>query len=80
MPSLPRVLAASPGALGGIRGLYALRSVFQNIGVTVYPSMLAVGSAFDHVNADGKLTDEKWRGRLSSLATDYVDFARRLKR
>ncbi|MCB1229061.1 MAG: NAD(P)H-dependent oxidoreductase [Verrucomicrobiae bacterium] len=73
------LVAASPGGLGGIRGLYALRSVFQNIGVTVYPSMLAIGSAYQLVDDNGVLTDEKWRQRLASLAKEYVDFAGKLK-
>lgn len=73
------LIAASPGGLGGIRGLYALRSVFQNISVTVFPSMLAVGSAYELVDEAGALTDEKWKGRLESVAKDYVDFAGRLK-
>lgn len=73
------LLAASPGALGGLRGLHALRSVFQNIGVTVYPSMMAVGAAHELVDTDGVLTDEKWRQRLASLAEDYVAFAGRVR-
>ena len=73
------LIAASPGGLGGIRGLHALRSVFQNISVTVFPSMIAVGSAYQLVDESGTVTDEKWKGRLEKLATDYVDFAGRLK-
>lgn len=73
------LVAASPGGLGGIRGLYALRSVFQNISVAVYPAMLAIGSAYDLVDGNGVLTDENWRQRLASLAKEYVDFAGRLK-
>lgn len=74
------LVAASPGGLGGIRGLYALRSVFQNISVTVFPSMMAVPSAYQLIDENGVITDEKWKGRLEKLAVEYVDFAGRLKR
>lgn len=70
------ILAASPGALGGLRGLYALREMLQNLQVTVYPEMLAVSSA-SQVITDGKLTDEKWAGRIRDLVHRYSDFVMR---
>lgn len=39
------LLAASPGPVGGLRGLWAMRTFLMNVGVTVIPSMSAVGSA-----------------------------------
>lgn len=71
------LLSASPGPLGGLRGLFAIRSVFQNIGVTVFPEMLAVRSAHQVIE-DGKVTDEKWQSKIDTLAADYVDFAKKL--
>lgn len=38
--------AVSPGRLGGLRGLVSLRMMLGNIGVTVVPSQVAVGSSF----------------------------------
>lgn len=70
------ILAASPGALGGLRGLYALREMLQNLYVTVYPEMLAVSSASQAVK-DGKLVDERWEKKIRDLVQRYSDFAAR---
>ncbi len=72
------LLSASPGALGGLRGLYSLRSLLQNIQVTVYPEMLAVRSAHQVIGVDGALTDSQWSGKITKLAHAYVAFAARL--
>ena len=50
--------AASPGGLGGLRGLPPLRILLCNIGVTVVPHQTAVGSAYDKINEQGEFTDE----------------------
>ncbi len=39
------LLSASPGPLGGLRSLWALRTLLQNIGVVVAPTLAAVGGA-----------------------------------
>lgn len=70
--------AASPGALGGLRGLFALRELLQNLKVTVYPEMLAIGGA-DRLIVEGRLTDSQWLGRVSRLTEAYVAFARKLQ-
>ena len=72
------LLAASPGALGGLRGLYALRTLLQNISVTVFPDMLAVRSAYDVVGDDGSIVDDSWNKKIKNLASDFVGFASKL--
>jgi NAD(P)H-dependent FMN reductase len=59
--------SASPGALGGLRGLVHLRSILGNIGITVLPDQVAVGGAYQAFDADGKLTDEKQAARVKAL-------------
>lgn len=49
--------AASPGGLGGLRGLVHLRSILGNIGITVLPDQFALGSAHNAFAPDGSLTD-----------------------
>ncbi len=71
------LLSASPGPLGGLRGLFAIRSVFQNIGVTVFPEMLSVRSAHQVIEK-GRIADEKWSKKIKEIATDYVAFACKL--
>lgn len=39
------LMSASPGAMGGIRSLWALRTFLQNIGVVVAPTLAAIGGA-----------------------------------
>lgn len=72
------LLAASPGALGGLRGLYALRTLCQNIQMTVLPEMLSVRSAYDVVGENGEIKDERWQGKIEKLATKFVSFSGKL--
>lgn len=55
------LLAASPGGFGGLRGLYQLRSVLQNIGVTVLadPHLVAIPGAAQAFDASGRLADDR---------------------
>jgi NAD(P)H-dependent FMN reductase len=55
------LLSASPGGLGGLRGLYHVREILANIYVQVIPELVTVrgvqeGKTF---TADGKLSDPK---------------------
>ncbi len=59
--------SASPGALGGLRGLVHLRSILGNIGITVLPDQVAVGGAYQVFDAEGNLTDEKQAARVKGL-------------
>lgn len=51
------LLAASPGALGGLRGLVHVRAILGNIGVTVIPQQYALNGAAGAFNGDA-LKDE----------------------
>lgn len=53
------ILATSPGALGGLRGLVFLRMLLANIGVTVLPDQQAIPQAFKAFNEDGSLVDDR---------------------
>jgi chromate reductase, NAD(P)H dehydrogenase (quinone) len=72
------LLSASPGALGGLRGLYSLRSLLQNIQVTVFPEMLSVRAAHEVMDDNGGLSDEKWLAKIKWLTANYVAFAGKL--
>src|SRR5579871_4657829 len=47
------LLAASPGSLGGLRGLVSVRSILGNIGVLVLPDQVAIVKAHEAFEADG---------------------------
>ena len=49
------LMSASPGGLGGMRGLVTVRSILINIGVLVWPGQVAVRSAHDAFAVDGSL-------------------------
>ena len=73
------LMAASPGALGGLRGLYALRELMMNINVTVLPRMQAVGGAVAAFNDDGSLKEEKFAKGVAGIAADLVKLLQKTK-
>lgn len=73
------LLAASPGALGGLRGLVTLRSILGNIGVVVLPGQAAVSGAADAFDAAGGLRDPDVAERVAGVGRALADFLRRLR-
>lgn len=76
---LAAIMSASPGGLGGLRGLVHVRMLLNNLGVMVLPRQQAVGraaSAFDDL--DG-LKDERTRNQIGRVATDLVNALAKLK-
>ena len=61
------IMATSPGALGGLRGLVFLRMLLNNIGVTVLPEQLAVPLANKAFADDGSLVDEQQQQTVLNL-------------
>jgi NAD(P)H-dependent FMN reductase len=67
------LIAASPGPMGGQRSLVALRNKLQNIGVTVIPTIAAVGSATEEMfQAEDFLASPNGR-RLVAAIQSLVD-------
>ena len=73
------LMSASPGALGGLRGLVHVRSILGNIGVIVLPEQIAVAKAHEAFNADGALKDAKQQAGIEGLGHALASFLMKLK-
>lgn len=73
------LLSASPGALGGLRGLVTLRSILGNIGVLVVPKQFALGGAYGKFDDNGNLTDESAREGVRAVVNEVISVASKLK-
>ena len=71
--------AASPGGLGGIRGLVPLRMLLGNIGVFVTPSQIALSGAYNAFDDHGGLKDDHQKAMLENVVAELIDTARALK-
>lgn len=72
------LMSASPGALGGLRGLVHVRAILSSIGVTVLPEQVAVGKAFEAFNADGTMKDSTQQSKIESLGAGLVNVVAKL--
>ncbi|NNF06063.1 MAG: NAD(P)H-dependent oxidoreductase [Candidatus Eisenbacteria bacterium] len=73
------LMAASPGALGGLRGLVFLRMLLGNIGITVLPNQRAIPKAADAFLEDGNLRDEKVQASILNLGGTLAQHLQRLE-
>jgi NAD(P)H-dependent FMN reductase len=72
------LMATSPGALGGLRGLVTLRSILSSINVLVLPEQLTVPRAQEAFSDDGRLKDAKQQAALEKLAAKLTSVIARL--
>jgi len=72
------LLSASPGALGGLRGLVHLRAILGNIGVFVLPTQISIPTAHEAFHPDGSLKDARKQDAVHALAHSLVDVTRKL--
>ena len=66
------LMSASPGALGGLRGLVHVRSILGNIGVVVLPEQVALPTAHQAIGEDGRLKDEKMQASIEGLGRNLA--------
>lgn len=68
------IMSASPGKLGGLRGLVHVRSILGNIGVIVLPDQIAVSEAHGAFTPDGRLQDAKLYESIEGLGRKLAEF------
>jgi NAD(P)H-dependent FMN reductase len=73
------LLSASPGQLGGLRGLVHVRSILGNIGVLVVPTQLAVPKAMEAFDEAGNLKDAKQAKSLAKVVDEVIRVAAALE-
>ncbi|MEL6201116.1 MAG: NAD(P)H-dependent oxidoreductase [Pseudomonadota bacterium] len=67
--------AASPGSLGGVRGLYHLRSIFMNVGAQVITEQSIVPNANKAFDEDGNVADERTLSFLQAACRSLMELA-----
>ena len=72
------LMAASPGAFGGVRALPHLRQVLAGLGVTVLGSQVAVPKAHEVFAADGSIAQEHAARAVAALAAAVEQASRKL--
>lgn len=70
------LVAASPGALGGLRGLVTVRSILGNIGVLVVTTQFALSKAHEAFDADGILINDHAKQSLAGVVNEVIRVAR----
>ncbi len=69
------LLSASPGGLGGIRGLTQLRAVLLNPSAFVIPAQYCLANAHEAFDSEGGLKDESSRKAVASVIDQLTRFA-----
>lgn len=69
------LVSASPGAIGGIRGLWQTRIPLEGCGALVFPDMFALAHADKAFADDGSLTDGTTADRLRQQVVGFYRLA-----
>lgn len=72
------VVSASPGALGGLRGLVHVRSILGNIGTHVLAGSISIPQASGAFAEDGSIKDAARQATVEKLAVELVTIMRKL--
>ncbi|MFB5638472.1 MAG: NADPH-dependent FMN reductase, partial [Nitrosarchaeum sp.] len=61
------IMSASPGGLGGLRGLVHVRAILENMGVMVIPNQITISKAHEAFNLDGTMKNEKQEQQVKNI-------------
>lgn len=72
------IMSASPGELGGLRGLVHVRAILGNIQTLVLPDQVSVPRAHEAFNPDGTLKDARKQSNVDKLGEKLAAILGRL--
>lgn len=72
------LMSASPGALGGLRGLVHIRAILNNINVHVIPNQVTVSKAHEAFDDKGGVKDEKLSGKVVGLMQEFFTLLQKI--
>ncbi|MEM0516573.1 NAD(P)H-dependent oxidoreductase [Pseudoalteromonas sp. YIC-827] len=72
------LFAASPGGLGGLRGLNHVRDILSGIGALVLGDQLAIGGIHTLVDEQGQINDAATSEKINTLTAQLVDVTNKL--
>jgi NAD(P)H-dependent FMN reductase len=73
------IVSASPGDLGGLRGLMQLRYLLENMRVMVLPEQKTIARAHEAFAPDGSLNDKKTQEIIEGIGAKLAGMLTRLK-
>ncbi|WPY00582.1 NAD(P)H-dependent FMN reductase [Candidatus Trichorickettsia mobilis] len=71
--------SASPGGLGGGRGLVPLQMMLSNIGVIILPKKISISKAYDKFNKEGLLINVENYQELTAVVMDFIRITTAIK-
>ncbi|AFS83012.1 NADPH-dependent FMN reductase [Candidatus Nitrosopumilus sediminis] len=72
------IMSASPGGLGGLRGLVHVRAILENMGVLVIPEQIAVSAAHEAFDVDNLLKDKKQEEKVKKIGANLTKILAKL--
>lgn len=73
------LMSASPGGLGGLRGLVHVRAILGNIGAHVLPDQIAISAAYNAFDEAGELKDADKAKSVKGLGAKLAAFVSKLE-
>jgi chromate reductase, NAD(P)H dehydrogenase (quinone) len=71
-------MSASPGVLGGVRGLLHSRQPIGVLGAYLYPQTFGLAKAHEAIDSTNQFVDSKNKERVSALAHEFILFSQKV--